>query len=454
MDIDQDGPIHMISDLDQKLLKDFFTNNKNTFKINGSDYTNFQGFVVIKKIIIYLIMILDNLNLFVKIKTDSKIVVDSLINPAISKKNEIIIQQKIDDKKKYKNVCFEFDKSLLNLSIRDLVKKIKIKDILQFLKISQLNFLIKNPKFEKFSNGCRTKTIYLKKPVKNNFDSECMSIISNKDSTLSQKKEKLIVPNVTRSLNEKNSINNNPISSKSINIFGESEKSSHEDNSKVNLNIENSDNWIQFTMREYEIDEIILAKRKRPDEELKHSFKAVRKGIDKIFKEKEEVDSDSEKPEKFVKKDVSLEIFEMKPGLAKKYKNPNITKEVVANLKKCKKFVKCMNEYIGNFFLKEEIANNVINKQEEIMKKNLTLKEFLLALMTKQKKNGWIVQNILNSLDVLENCTEQTILKKKGKKRVNIDIKSTKKKERKKKKEKDKSKQKKNDSNDIYISSK
>ena len=456
----------MISEEDQKLFESFFHGNEEDFPVNGSIYTHFEGIVVIKKIIIYLIMILDNLNLFVKVKTNSKINYEPVINLNISKKNEEIIRKKIEDKKRYKNMTFDFDKSLIYFSVLELIKKIKIEDILMFLKISQLNFLIKNPKIEKYSNGCRTKTIYLKLDKKSENESKKSEMRSESNEINSMYSE-----NSNNTSKKMQSLNNYENNSQNLNDNPDGvEYYSHKSGNSSNINKLKTkkkifDPWIQFTMREYEIDEIILAKRKRPDEELKHSFKAVRKGIDKMFKEKMLIDSESENNEKNTNN-----LFEDNPDLAIKYKNPNITKEVVANLKKCDNFVEQMNNYIENSFLKDEIENNVINKQEEIMKKNLTLKEFLLALMTKQKKNGWIVQNILNSLDVLENCTEDTIMKKKGKKtkkekkpkkkkkekeQINIDIKSTKKNEKRKYRDiYTKFDEEEDDSNDIYISSK
>jgi hypothetical protein len=388
-----------ISEEDKILFHAIFPKNQEAFAINGEVYNYEQGLIVIKKIIIYLIMILDNLNLFVHLKTGGKIHYNSLISEKVSFYNRNIIKYKIKDKKEYKNECFQVDTSLLDLSIKGLVNKIKIKDILSFLKVSQINFLVKDPNKKKVPNGFRERNVFFKN--KSHIHSNDTIIVNSEiQEVKSEIKDLDSNKPLVSQKNLDTHINDNPQQSERV--------------------LENG-KWIPVTIFEYEIDEIILAKRKRPDEELKHSFKAVRKGIEKNYKLNFMRDSKQSKLDTHdIRNHFNANVLQNNAKYIGNFKQSNITKEVVADLKKCDIFMEYMNDYIQSYFIKDEIENNVLNKKEEIMNESLCLKEFLLALMTKQKKNGWIVQNILNSLDVLENCCDDTILKRKGKRKTRV----------------------------------
>jgi hypothetical protein len=395
---------------DKELFRSIFYEEDEDFMINGVKYSFEEGLTIIKKKIIYLIMILDNFRLYIKIKTNNQIPHLTQISPMISDFNEKVIRNKIKDKKKYKNNTYKLDQRLLQMTALPLIEQIRIEDIAFFLKISQLNFLVKNPKQNKVPNGCRHKTIFLKK--QNHLVTPLKSLTTQNHDQLSE--SSLLQPS-NYSYTQNLTTNFNLGVDDDYFDFSDS----HSQYSGQNLSGKNKeDEWINFIMFEYEIDEIILAKRKRPDEELKHSFKAVRKGIEKHFKMLRGVTFKSDLEHvKRVKEEFNEQVLENNPVYIEHFARSNITKEVVADLKKCSSFVTHMNEYIQNHFLREEIEVNVLFKKEEIMSKKLTLKDFLLALMTKQKKNGWIVQNVLNSLGVLENCSEETILKRKSVKR-------------------------------------
>lgn len=345
-------------------------------------YSYRGGLVTIKKMLIYLLMILDNLRLFVKVKTDDRMRHWPRIDPLVSIANERIIRSKIGDKKRYKQTRFKLDLKLLQKPVEQLIRMVSIADVLFFLKVSQINFLVKNPGQKKVKNGCRSRLISLKlKPAAAPNQKAC----APKQELLSRGND---IPNGAvepRQTGERQGRGDGPESAQ----------------------------WVEFEVLEYEIDEIILAKRKRPDEELKHSFKAVRKGIEKYFREGVQKTSGDKASNPKTRTRFNKEILGNNRRYTEQFKQSNITKEVVADLKKCVPFVRLMEEYIDEHFLEDEIESNVLNKKEEIMNDKLSLKDFLLALMTKQKKNGWIVQNILNSLDVLENCREETILKRK-----------------------------------------
>ena len=343
------------------------------FQINEKNYSHSQAVSIIKKIIIYLIMVFDLLRLFLKVKLQGQgYEYDSKINKDTSAQNEKIIIQKLSEHKKYKKTQFILDEQLLNITIEDLINKISIYDFTIYTRLSQINFMDMKTLKSKVKNGCRTKKVYMSK------------------ETLGQS-------------SQSTHLNPNPNQMEDPRT-GSMPYSSH----KV---------WLSFEVREFEIDEILMAKRKRPDEELKHSFKSIRKGILKDFNQSKNkgkcYDNTYQKKQK--KKKFLEEIFRENPEDIAIFQNTNITKEVVSKLKKCKGFTSKMKEFVETRFIIDEIDSNIWNKKEEIMSKELSLKSFMLVLMTKQKKNGWMVQNILNSLEVVENCSDETILKRKTK---------------------------------------
>lgn len=328
----------------------------------------------------------------------------------ISENNEKIIRNKLKDKKTHKTDTYELDQSLLMQPVAQLIEKIRMEDIALFLKVSQLNFLVKDPKKEKVKNGCRQKTIFLKK---RNYSDES-NTHRRGPSFNTQTGPYFYPPNLPQNgSNFPSHFNVNYCDSEN---FEFATNSFHSYAQSTKLQEERPlEEWISLVMFEYEIDEIILGKRKRPDEELKHSFKAVRKGVERYYRLGKGVDKHTERARmKEIQEEFHKEVLENKKGYIQVFRQPNVTKEVVSNLKNCGPFARKMNEYIEEHFLREEIESNVLNKKEEIMSKRLSLEDFLLALMTKQKKNGWIVQHVLNSLGMLENCCEETIMKRKG----------------------------------------
>ena len=126
-----------------------------------------------------------------------------------------------------------------------------------------------------------------------------------------------------------------------------------------------NEKWIKLEIKEYEIYEILLAKRKRPDEELKHSFKAIRKGVDREVKEKYLKETQLNKIDSNKFKEIFDEkILEGNKIWIGNYMLSNITKEAVSELKKCKALVEHMENYILNSFILDEIETNVLKKND------------------------------------------------------------------------------------------
>ena len=384
-----------------------FPEDKKDFEINGTPYLFRQGLIVIKKLMIYLILVLENLKIYLNLKTKGEFTFKMNICEEKIKENSESIKKKLKETKRDKTIFYFIDKSLLKMSMRELMSKIDIRDIVLYLRLSQLNFIVKDKNI-KCANGRREKTIMLKKRK-----------IEKKNPP---------VPNGVNLIQQDNIIQSFD------NSFGNQSnprvRVSYGSNSSKKKNEESSD-WIEINVKEFEIDEILLAKRKRPDEELKHCFKALRKRVEKDInkeleeeerqleeknsKNKKEIVAKESKGKLKIKKEKIMEKFNFETSEFELYESKNITKSAISILKENKKFITVVRKYINEDFLIDEIKNNVLKKTEEIMNKQLRLEQFLKTMMTKQKKNGWILQNILNSLDAFETCSRLTILKRKSK---------------------------------------
>lgn len=171
-----------------------------------------------------------------------------------------------------------------------------------------------------------------------------------------------------------------------------------------------------FEATDYEVDDLLCAKRKRGDEGLKHCFKAIRKGIFNTFKlEKPKNTNLGNLKEEFLK-----EMFGENEEIKPYYRENNITKETISILKRCVSYNGKAELYKTNFFLKDQVKRNILDKKEEILKPTLDFESFTKVLLDKQKKHGWILQNILNSIEMYDACTihlKARKRKRKGKKR-------------------------------------
>jgi hypothetical protein len=285
---------------------------------------------------------------------------------------------------------------------------IDINEIMLFLKITQINFPKNNSK--KIKNGLQEKVLFLETNQMRLFKHDEVSD-SKSIQNYSENPEMInfiCLNDYSRENKEKRSIHQNNL----LQFSSFSKKSANE--LKKN-------NWIKLVVREYEIDEIILAKRKRSDEKLKHSYKPIYHGIkdqyERILKQNNEFKKLT--PKQFNLK-LTRYLFSNNTKfdcIYSKKSKMNVTKKLIVNLKMNKRYVRMMNEYIHKKFMIDEIENNISNKIERIMEENLSYESFLNLLMTKVKKNGWLLQNSLNSLDEIINCNSSTILKKRIKKK-------------------------------------
>lgn len=147
-----------------------------------------------------------------------------------------------------------------------------------------------------------------------------------------------------------------------------------------------------FNISDFELDKLLFAKRKRNDEGLKHCFKSIRRGINKQFKDSQH-------------KTCPLnDMFPKKKNLQKLYKKNSITKKSVIPLKNNVNFKKRSENFKHSSFICEEIYKQIISKDSEIISESLTFSNFVKILFDKQKKHSWILQNILNSLEMYNFC--------------------------------------------------
>ena len=166
--------------------------------------------------------------------------------------------------------------------------------------------------------------------------------------------------------------------------------------------------WLSFEVHREETDQILMAKTKRSDEKLKHSFKSVRKALQRRYRPPVAPRSPGQRVRPVPGQDpLSVRVLESNRRYIDLFGRKNVTKAVLSELRMCEPFARAVEDYIDAGFIGDEIRSNVLDKGEDIMAPGLTVAELLTALMTKHKKNGWIVQDIVNSVQYFRDCLAQ-----------------------------------------------
>lgn len=168
---------------------------------------------------------------------------------------------------------------------------------------------------------------------------------------------------------------------------------------KKKIFVDFSDKISNFYIDDWEIENILSAKIKRNDEILKHCCKAIRKGILKLknIKLKRSKSKDNAK--------ILNPIFKNNQKLVTAFSANSITKKLIYTLKTDKEFMKLSHEYKSLHFLKDQIFKYVINKQEEFLSNCLSFENFIKLLFDQKKKHSWILQNIINSIEIYDSCS-------------------------------------------------
>ena len=97
---------------------------------------------MVKKTIVYLLMVLDNLAVYVKLKAGVQL--GTAIDPRTSSANERVISRKIRQRK-LNDAEYQIDSGLLGLSVEALIRKVRIEHMLLFVKLTRLNFIVRRP---------------------------------------------------------------------------------------------------------------------------------------------------------------------------------------------------------------------------------------------------------------------------------------------------------------------
>ena len=325
------------------------------FDLAGLKFTRDEGFRVIKKALIYLLMVLDNANNFVRLKTGGRLGRDSRIDPYVSRVNRERIRECIR-KGDCKSVYYRPDLGLAGMSIQDLLSRIHVDDLILYVKLSRLNFLDVTSATTAKKRLCpRHVWIRAKRMAKRARSADLEKACTNWENGPAIDSD-CKLPKTESDLGA-------PLSPE-----------------------EHSAQWVKVEVHKFEVDDILLAKQKRQDQLLKHSYRVLRKAL------------------------------QSRARCGSKSKHdclpPNITKRMVADQKKCKSFADPVKQYAELGLLRQELLQNVLHKHEKIMDRSLSLQSFMRELMSKQKKQGWLLQDILNSMHVLAHCREETIQRK------------------------------------------
>lgn len=364
-----------LTEQDAQFLEDMFDDGKENFDINGQTYTRKQAFCVIKKTLIGVIMVLDNLNNFLRVKSKNVLGHDTQICPQVSSVNRVSVANLVGNGD-WTNVRYLLDFGLLGLSVQELLSKVRIRDVLLYVKLARLNFYLIKPQKMKNRRIC-TRRIWIRKFGDSGFS-------NNKSRTEQTEKDSI------DQLERKNDVDsfqmkkNQPELTKTTRKEPKSEFESQAEH--LNSTVDETGELVQIEVNEYEIREILLGKQKREDELLKNSFRVLRKAIEKSAR-----DNQSTKQKHFW---------------------PNITKRLILKKKKSPKYANVIKCYVEMGLLKNELQKHILHKHEKIMEKQLNVESFMSELVSKQSKSGWTVQDIVNSMDILEQCTARSIRRK------------------------------------------
>lgn len=315
--------------------------------VGGQNYTVTTAFCVIKKTLVYLLMVLDNLRLYVKTKTGVRLKVAALIKPRTSATNELLIKRQIQNQR-LTNFHYQLDEALLRLSILELIGKIRIEELLLFVKISQANFGAKNSNGAGKKNTVRVRNVYHKPGrLPRAF---CQTVLTG--SRLGKNGDQSTEP-----------------------LRPEQQPSC------------TPGDWLEIALYKNEIFQVLLAKTKRKDEKLKHSFKAFRKAVRSLYRRRAKSQITQYNQSMFPgHRQLYTELLESDPVLIKAFNMRNVTKRSIKRLKSCQSFVRALESLVFTRLLKDQIIVNVLHKSIKVFTPNMGVETFLRNLMTKQKK--------------------------------------------------------------------
>ena len=295
-------------------------------------------------------MVFDVFNLYLSEKTGQRY--NSLLAKETVKYNSKMLKQKLDNSKTSINYFYRVDQKLLNKSIAQLIEMLNPQDFSNYVRVTQLTFLPN----QNFINQKKNRK-HLKRKIK-------------------------------------------------LFNLGQQDKFTEQ-----GLSVEV---WL------IEVDDILMGKRKRSDELIKFAYKGLRKRIFKKFKNelpKEDriIKRNKRGPSllKLQKRQFREFLFDMDEEMGNIFWDEHMTKKKIGCLRENKTFMRLINQYSKNKLVLESVEENIWLKSEVCLQKGVSLEKFMKSMLTKEKKNGWIIQNILNAVEELFYCLPENIRKMK-----------------------------------------
>lgn len=302
----------------------------------------------IKKALIYLIMVLDNLRSFVWIKTEWKRASGLAIDEEVSKRNERKIEEKIREIRRGQGRerrvgRFEVDSKLFCLSMEKLIAKISIADLGLFVKITQVNF--KNIKTGNYRN-CDEKFGHIELNLNN--------------------LEKI--------------------------------ESSHSQSNKI----------VTLKISQTELDTILLARTKRQETKTAYCFNRLRGGLSEAIWGAEQKGT-IQKNGEMDKRRLAASYFKLDEEQTKTFLangdlngggNRMVTKADLRRLHEQGQFRKKALEWVNQELIDKEIAGRVTRKKGHSMFDEYKgIVEFVRKMDSGRQKFPWVIQNVLNSIE-------------------------------------------------------
>ena len=327
---------------------------------------------MIKKSLIYVIMILDNVKNYVRLKSKGEISLGTQISAQISGHNRTLISNLIRDGN-WVNVRYRVDPGLLELPVEKLLSKVQIEDIMLYMKLTRVNFYdIKSKISRDKRKHCKRHNLIRKRTIKDCSTDYQMENTRNKtSSTCSWKNTDVVSPLLTRTDRR---------GRERMTALTKKDRKNRDQDSV--LKSTKARKWVGLEVYDHEIREILLGRQKRKDELLKNSLRVLLKALK-------------------ANRDEST-------GNMQASMRPDITKRLILSQKRHMKIANVYECYAELDLLRAELHKHVLEKKEQIMKRHLNLEEFIFRLMSSKNKSGWILQDILNSMELLHNCKAKT----------------------------------------------
>lgn len=327
---------------------------------------------MIKKSLIYVIMILDNVKNYVGLKSKGDISLGTQISAQISDYNRALISNLISDGN-WVNVRYRVDPGLLELPVEKLLSKVQIEDIMLYIKLTRVNFYdIKSKISRDKRKHCKRHILIRKRKINDCSTDYQMENTRNKTSlTSSSNNTEISSPLLTRTDRR---------GRERMTALKKKDRKNRVQDSV--LKSTKARKWVGLEVYDHEIREILLGRQKRKDELLKNSLRVLLKALK-------------------ANRDESA-------GNMQASMRPDITKRLILSQKRHMKIANVFESYAELDLLRAELHKHVLEKKEQIMKRHLNLEEFIFRLMSSKNKSGWILQDILNSMELLHNCKAKT----------------------------------------------